>query len=214
MSPLLTDFERGQWGAFDRVLNWINEQEALSIRKTDLYGEVMKMRPKMKNGPELWNAVLDAVKTVYPQAIIAGGAVRDYLLGFEPKDVDVFVVGEFAPIEHEAFTQLQVPDNRRSEYEGVRYVQFVDDYEAFGHQIQIVVLLDRQVALENLVETFDLGITRCWYDGQVHTSREFVRDYLHDTITILLNDRPERSQLRAERFAERHAGQFTIRNAA
>jgi hypothetical protein len=35
-----------QWDAFDRVLFWINTQEELSIRKTDLYAAVHAMRPQ------------------------------------------------------------------------------------------------------------------------------------------------------------------------
>src|SRR5688572_21236605 len=50
-------------------------------------------KPKMKNGPELWDKILYAVREVYEPnyACIAGGAVRDYLLGKPSKDIDVFV---------------------------------------------------------------------------------------------------------------------------
>ena len=37
---------RGQWRAFDKVLNWINEQEVRSIKKKDLYKYVMELRPE------------------------------------------------------------------------------------------------------------------------------------------------------------------------
>lgn len=40
----------------------------------------------MQNGPALWLKILSR----FPSgAIVAGGAVRDYLLGAEPKDIDV-----------------------------------------------------------------------------------------------------------------------------
>ena len=35
-----------QWAVFDKVLNWINEQEDREIRKKDLYAAVMEMRPE------------------------------------------------------------------------------------------------------------------------------------------------------------------------
>lgn len=38
-----------------------------------------------KNGPELWQEIIEKL----PGAVIAGGAVRDYLLGVEPKDIDL-----------------------------------------------------------------------------------------------------------------------------
>ena len=47
----------------------------------------------MQNGPELWNAILDQMP---PGAVIAGGAVRDFILGVQPKDIDVFM-GDVEP---------------------------------------------------------------------------------------------------------------------
>lgn len=41
----MTEFERGQWAAFNRVLHWINEQENITIPKTNLYEAVLDMRP-------------------------------------------------------------------------------------------------------------------------------------------------------------------------
>ena len=43
---------------------------------------------RMANGPDLWRAILAKMP---PGSIVAGGAVRDYLLGYEPKDIDVFM---------------------------------------------------------------------------------------------------------------------------
>src|SRR5687768_10379559 len=49
--------------------------------------------PSLPNGPELWDKLLEAVKEVYEPEFccIAGGAVRDYALGKDPKDIDIFV---------------------------------------------------------------------------------------------------------------------------
>ncbi len=38
-------YEKGQWRSFDRVLAWINTQEALYISKKELYKVVVEMRP-------------------------------------------------------------------------------------------------------------------------------------------------------------------------
>ena len=37
---------RGQWKGFDKVLNWVNEQEKLSVKKKEVYRAVMEMRPE------------------------------------------------------------------------------------------------------------------------------------------------------------------------
>jgi len=42
-----------------------------------------------RNGPALWDALLDAVNV--PGAVVAGGSIRDWCLGIDPKDIDIFV---------------------------------------------------------------------------------------------------------------------------
>jgi hypothetical protein len=44
-SEILELYRKAQWKAFDRVLNWLNTQDDIFIDKTDLYKEVMKMKP-------------------------------------------------------------------------------------------------------------------------------------------------------------------------
>ena len=44
----------------------------------------------MRNGPDLWLAVLNAIG-LHWQPVVAGGCIRDHHLGLEPKDIDVFV---------------------------------------------------------------------------------------------------------------------------
>lgn len=41
--------------------------------------------------PQAWLDVLRKVQTLYPEAIIGGGALRDHYLGAPVKDVDIFV---------------------------------------------------------------------------------------------------------------------------
>lgn len=47
-----------------------------------------------RNGPALWDAILDAVGP-YWNPVIAGGCIRDLFLGVPAKDVDVFVPAEY-----------------------------------------------------------------------------------------------------------------------
>ena len=41
--------------------------------------------------PPLWKEILTKVREIYPEAIIAGGSLRDLDHGKEPKDIDIFV---------------------------------------------------------------------------------------------------------------------------
>ena len=44
------------------------------------------------NGPVLWNHLLSYVhEHLDKDAVIAGGAIRDFVLGIEPRDIDIFV---------------------------------------------------------------------------------------------------------------------------
>jgi hypothetical protein len=44
------------------------------------------------NGPAFWNKLLADISTTYrTQGIVAGGAVRDWMLGIEPNDIDIFL---------------------------------------------------------------------------------------------------------------------------
>lgn len=46
----------------------------------------------MKNGPELWDLLHSQVRPIFgDDAVVAGGAIRDYTLGLAPKDIDIFV---------------------------------------------------------------------------------------------------------------------------
>lgn len=168
----------------------------------------------MQNGPELWDAVREAALSVFSDALVAGGCIRDYRLGVPPKDIDVFVAGPSALIVHPDFVHQPVPSDRREEYEGRPYVRFVDDYDFHGIHVQVIGFYtdDEVVAVHGptLVGDFDFGITRAWYDGQIHETPEFEKDLQDSTITVLRNDRPERAATRARRFMDRHPGRFRL----
>ena len=173
------------------------------------------------NGPELWAAVLAGVKKFCgPNAVVAGGAVRDYVLGVPPKDIDVFVqasaLGCNLPGPEDGFIYVPTEgDMRKAEYEGVKSVQVVFFFKYGGLDLQIVAVEDPPGVAEGrsfggaLVDTFDLGITRIWSSsGPPAATEAFNQDLAASTVTRLLHDRPERSKARAERFIARHGDRF------
>lgn len=114
-------------------------------------------------------------------AIIAGGAIRDHLLGLPIKDLDIFVLGMTAQAAKEIF------DADIVEYAGV---------EEARHQIQTVSSASDRQALtvdlvfsrfdnvEELLDTFDLGICRIAWDGNTLLGTEdFYRDLTRRTVT-------------------------------
>ncbi|MFN4091616.1 MAG: hypothetical protein ACK4FG_01815 [Brevundimonas sp.] len=159
----------------------------------------------MTNGPELWAAILGVMP---PGSIIAGGAVRDYLLGVEPKDIDVFFdiinwthVDGFEPLGG---------NERTEEYEAMGPVCSVNRGRLFDYQIDMIGMELFPFDGPNLVETFDFGITRCWFDGEVRCLPECQTDFENRTVTLLIQDRPERAAERFLRFNQRHLGVFEL----
>lgn len=156
------------------------------------------------NGPELWDQIL----AFFPGAIIGGGAVRDYLLGVEPKDIDVFANAN----------DLHVPDNfaplegdRREEYDALGFIDVVSRATMAGYQIDLVGI-NLACTPRELIETFDFGVSRCAYTtsaGIIDTA-ESLADRSNKTVTLLLDDRLERSRLRFARFNERMGGDWTL----
>lgn len=181
------------------------------------------------NGPELWDALL----ALMPKgSVIAGGAVRDYLLGVEPKDIDIFM-GEYAgtcepePKETPAFcfTDFSIPDprcglfridnehERFEEYAAVSDIMMVSSGTLLGVKVD-AVLIDKFEGGEKLIKDFDFGITRCWYDGAIHDTPEAQSDRKRCVVTLLSDEREVRSIARFERLNARWGGGWKLERDA
>src|SRR3546814_17583635 len=62
----------------------------------------------------------------------------------------------------------------------------------------------------DMVERFDFGVARCWYDGEIHDTPEAATDRANKTVTLFLDDRLERSRARFARFNERLGGDWRL----
>src|SRR3546814_15884798 len=58
----------------------------------------------------------------------------------------------------------------------------------------------------DMVERFDFGVARCWYDGEIHDTPAAATDRAHNTVTLFLDDRLARSRARFRRFNARIGG--------
>jgi hypothetical protein len=177
---------------------------------------------RLVNGPELWCAIL---ATMPSGSIVAGGAVRDYLLGKEPKDIDVFMgappvsEGPVEPLDalaawepydprHGLF-RIENTHERYEEYAAVSCILCVSSGTLFGHKVDAVEIEHFQGGPE-LIKEFDFAITRCWFDGEIRDTPEAKRDRETKTITLLSDARQERSLARFERLNERWGGDWQL----
>jgi hypothetical protein len=109
-------------------------------------------------------------------AIIAGGAIRDHLLGIPIKDIDVFVLGMTADAAKAIFKAEII------EYAGV---------EEARHQYQTIeglradLCFSRFDNVDEVLSSFDLGICRVAWDGWKYVlTEDFQRDRDEKTITV------------------------------
>lgn len=157
------------------------------------------------NGPVLWNEIL---KQMPAGAIIAGGAVRDYLLGYEPKDIDVFV-HHSASIDHGKDFIFTGPNkdfiftgpnaDRDAEYVGNAAPFAVMNYQYANLPVQVIYT---KCSPRGHVDTFDIGLCQMGYDGEVHMSEAALTDMKNKTVTII-NDM-ENAVKRQTRFVEKY----------
>lgn len=172
----------------------------------------------MKNGPDLWDSILEKMPA---GSVIAGGAVRDYLLGVEPKDIDVFMG---VPNDLVDFTTFNIGDEPRSglfridnfyerleEYQAMTNIDLVSSGTMFDFKVDAVVMTNFTDGAA-LVSEFDFAINQCWYtkaEGVRWTEASTV-DRICKMVTLLQTDRLERSQKRFARFNERMGGGWIL----
>ena len=93
--------------------------------------------------------------------VIAGGAVRDVLMGNEPKDVDIFVLGDIdQDVIDDSLIDMVMegaicPEVTEGDYEG-EFV--VGTFSAKGYQIRHQVMMTGHSSLNHLLDSFDWNV--------------------------------------------------------
>jgi hypothetical protein len=162
----------------------------------------------MINGPELWR---DILREMPPGAIIAGGAVRDYLLDIKPKDIDVFMKpAGWIENRPSGFHRIDDNNERDCEYRAMSGIHSVSQGDKFGFSLDVIEMDSFDPA--RTVGAFDFALTRCWFDGMsIHDTVEAQLDRWFETATLLIDTRPARAEARFNRFNLRAGGRFTLR---
>jgi len=149
--------------------------------------------------PEIWKDILRQS----PQAVIAGGAVRDLWLEGPVKDIDVFIWNAnwarpmFVP---EGGIHIDTP-NRNEEYEGTQILA-IENFLVTDQDVQIIYI-DRPFS--EYIETFDLSTSYAWYNGGLHFEPEFMRTMDTGVISIVnAQGSPNKINRRAQRVVEKY----------
>lgn len=167
------------------------------------------------NSPTFWKHLLESlVQAGHTQGhlAIAGGCVRDYLLGLEPKDIDIFV-GTPLPnnARHNAFfapTDWQPvpapPNNLRAEYfgEGTNHIAAIHDFTVADTAVQMIYV--NRFIFDHIAR-FDLQLS----NGTFHLNEGLVvpmslmKGISDKVIRANIRRTSNNTMARAERFLEK-----------
>jgi hypothetical protein len=148
----------------------------------------------MDNGPTLWTTLLSSVREIYEtEAIVAGGAVRDYNMDKPVKDIDIFLNTDadtlldrtpelgFGPYSH-VYEQKKAYDRQ--------IIEDVINFQVLGHDVQLIAKKMDDLNPASIFECFDFGFCQAAFDadnGLVY-SPAYHLDKQSGTCTLLTND--------------------------
>lgn len=192
-----------------------------------------------RNGPALWDALLNVVGT-YWKPVIAGGAIRDYYLGIEPKDIDIFVpaeddddvvsiIDQMSPLlAHGRFIWLNEDADTgailmgdvditkaKIEYNKAAFSQdliAVWEGEILGIPVNIIGRRSLENGPQALINEFDFNVVKGYYygDGIVVATGPMEADIVAKTATLAHDRTHKQSLQRFERFNMRNPNLLRI----
>jgi hypothetical protein len=130
--------------------------------------------------PAAWESIrtIVSMRAENRPVIIAGGAMRDHLLGIPVNDLDVFIL----EITHEKAAEIFNADIYCSPYDGKMHSQH--QHETIGH-IDVDLVFTVYKTSKEVLDDFDLGICKAAWDGAnfiIHD--DFVRDVSRGIVSV------------------------------
>lgn len=124
----------------------------------------------------------------FRDAVIAGGAVRDVLLGRPVKDIDVWYSDDshvdWVEVSRCFPTWKRLLHDDAAAYISGGEVQAVIDLDSFSGGKPVQLIRTWQSG-RSVLDRFDIGLCQVGYDGRVFHTADFLRDVERETITIL-----------------------------
>jgi hypothetical protein len=145
---------------------------------------------------EDYGNILEALRTLSASAHIAGGAVRDTLLGVQIRDIDIFLADAHgdraAALLRSTFSYVKVGEWRQYEGFSDPAVLRVAKFEKADETIPICLIgLAKELSPYENIERFDYGICMAfWWGGttEMFTADQFKSDAETKTFTLYRAD--------------------------
>lgn len=131
---------------------------------------------------EIADKALEMLYPICPNAIVAGGAPRDWFLGNTAKDIDIFITADDRWVNKDVTSVLRYVGFENAspivpnEVDFLNYtknprIKAVYNCKLDSQDIQIIVLFGRTYTI---VDTFAFNICKAWYkNGKVNTTPDF-----------------------------------------
>jgi len=170
--------------------------------------------------PHSWGLMLERItdKLIDCRAVIAGGAIRDLLLGAEDrvKDLDIFVLGPGDSTIQNLTKTFGEPPCRR--YVDVSPETYADGPVWRWPELRLtyaapsvdLVAMDGISGVIQLLDGFDITLVQVAHDGVRYTIHDnFAKAAERRTISVIDDSWPDNARARAARMAQKFPG-FTV----
>jgi hypothetical protein len=152
------------------------------------------------------------------RAVIAGGAIRDLLLGAESsvKDLDIFVLVPSANTLKNLIKSFGKPPclrhlgDSRGAYADDPVWRWPELRLSYDAPLVDLVAMGRVSDVVQLLDKFDIGLVQAAHDGLRYVIHDnFVRGVDRQTIRVINDFWPDNARARASRMAQKFPG-FTV----
>ena len=158
--------------------------------------------------------VVRSVRNQIPNAVLAGGALRDTFYGKAVKDLDFVVApearGAFYPLSAESpwlrgiwpdkeFRYIDIPDLREYMQQEPNGAGIMDVIESTDKTVNFIIVED----IPRYTHHFPDSISQMVFDGEtVHTSRQWHAGHVNNRVYYKENIKPERLSRLRQKYPE------------
>lgn len=166
---------------------------------------------KPQDVPAAWISALRLVQHMFPRAVLAGGALRDFDHGIKAKDLDIFIdTPDEGGVIHLERAQRILSDNnlKGSVVDATVYAEW------FGHETPLAGVIDLELPRtlpvqlvfgrfnpDTIFERFDFGLNQIMFDGKViKKTVAYNHDFRERFFRMVTNGGDNQFMRRVERF--------------